>query len=167
MSASEFINAVTATLGASTEALELAHRFMDPSRDVPRYVVGRNEQSVELIEKCAITGLIDDFSRDAGDWRGVPVVASLGVPNDAIIANCSTSISPIDVYRNLNRAGLRQIISFGDLLKAAPETLPPPLGLSRNREKISPFIFKNGRSYMKCYQMRSLSKRCSMLYGFA
>ncbi|MBU2811474.1 FkbM family methyltransferase [Acidithiobacillus thiooxidans] len=137
MSASEFIKAVTATLNAGTEASELARRFMAPSRDVTRYVVGRNEQSMELIEKSAITGLIDDFSRDASDWCGVPVVNSFSVHSDAIIANCSTSISPINVYRNLNRAGLRQIVSFSDLLKASPETLNLPWFVEQQRKDVA------------------------------
>lgn len=155
MSASEFFSAVTATLNASTEAPELARRFMDPSKDVPRYVVGRNEQSVELIEKCAITGLIDDFNRDAGDWHGVLVVASHDVPDDAIVANCSTSISPIDVYRNLNRAGLRQIVSFGDLLKVAPETLNRPWFVEQQREDIALHLQEWERLYEKLTDTQS------------
>lgn len=133
-SRSILIDTVNEALESAPADSDLASRFMASSGDTLRYVVGRNDQSAELIGKFEIKGLVDDYNRGDGHWLGVPVVSSVDVPANAIVANCSTSISPIDVVRNLQQAGLRDIVSFGDLLKIAPDTLSIPWFVSQQRD---------------------------------
>ena len=96
---------------------DLALNFLIPSHATRRYVVGRNKQSLDLIKKCAIRGLIDDFSQGKEYWHGIPIISSQGVPKHALVANCSTSISRVNVRRNLHSAGNKHIIPFGEILK--------------------------------------------------
>ncbi|WP_211210547.1 FkbM family methyltransferase [Arhodomonas aquaeolei] len=114
---------------------EIALKFLNPSHVTERYVVGRNEQSLDLIRKCTIHGLIDDFRQGEEYWHGIPVVSSRYVPEHALVANCSTSISPVNVSRNLHDAGIRHIVSFGDLLKVdSAGSLPLPWFIKQQRE---------------------------------
>ena len=114
---------------------ELALKFLNPSQITERYVVGRNEQSLDLIRNCTIHGLIDDFRQGEEHWHGIPVVSSRSVPEHALVANCSTSISPVNVSRNLHDAGIRHIVPFSDLLKVdSADSLPLPWFVEQQRE---------------------------------
>jgi len=97
--------------------LQLVLHFLNPSRLTKRYVVGRNDQSLQLIRKCTINGLIDHFSQRHDHWHRIPVTSSRDVPENALVAHCSTSISPVNFCLNLHRTGITHIIPSSDLLK--------------------------------------------------
>lgn len=102
-----------------------ASLFLDINPSIKRYVIGRNEQSIELIEKLNIDGLIDDFSTDSF-WQGIPVVKTEKVPTKALVANCSTSISPVRIKKHLDKSGItsigiNEIVYFSDGLIEKPK----------------------------------------------
>ena len=125
----------------------LARRFLSSRGTVKRYVVGRNDQSKELIEKFQIDGLIDDFDQSTSCWSGVPILCSKVASSDAIVVNCSTSIAPLDVEKNLSRSGLRHIVAFGDLLRVAPQDIRQPWFVSQQREDMKQHILEWAELY--------------------
>lgn len=131
------IDAINEALSSKPSDLELARKFITASEKIKRYVVGQNEQSIELIEQYMIHGLIDDFSPGTGHWHGVPILASQEVSANSIVANCSTSISPVNVARKLRSMGIQHIVSFGDLLKVAPDRLNQPWFVAQQRDDIA------------------------------
>jgi len=101
-----------------------------------RYVVGRNEQSAELIEAARIDGVIDDFEKKLSHWKGVPVLPLSVVTKSAVVVNCSTSISPVLVKNNLLKAGINKIVGINELILASNDRLSWPWFVIQQREDL-------------------------------
>jgi FkbM family methyltransferase len=102
----------------------------------PLYVVGKNEQSKELISRFNVVGVIDDYSEASTDWLGVPVVKSGEFDRDAVVINCVSSISPVDVKRNLQAKGHRHVLNLSDLIFGREPFLSLPWFVKEERLEI-------------------------------
>jgi len=98
---------------------DLASRFLMPAPGFTRFVIGRNEQSAEVAALVDLDGLVDDYAKEDETWNGLKVLASAQLPNDAVILNCSTSISPVDVGKKMDAQPIMGLLNIGELIHAA------------------------------------------------
>jgi FkbM family methyltransferase len=105
------------------------------SKAVGIYVVGKNDQSHELIKRYKVLGLIDDFAESYGLWNGVPIVKTRDLDRSSVVVNCATSISPALVKNSLLTAGFYNIISVSDLISTPKECLSLPWFVRQQREE--------------------------------
>ncbi|UCV24217.1 FkbM family methyltransferase [Ferribacterium limneticum] len=129
-----FIDDVNAALHAVPLRQELAHEFLSSSCAVRRFLIGRNEESLAVLNIIKPDGIIDDFAEDLSSWHGVPVIRLQDVPAAAIVLNCSTSISPVTVLETLNNAGIAKVLNFCDLVPIAGRGLSWPWFVSQQRD---------------------------------
>jgi len=88
---------------------QLAGEFLAAKPDGLKFLLGRNEHSAALVQSIAVDGIVDDFS-PGKLWNGKPVIKCDDIPKDAIVVNCSMSISPISAGRRLQKLGLKGCI---------------------------------------------------------
>jgi FkbM family methyltransferase len=122
-------------LGGS-DVRQLANQFLSPQYGGPKYLLGRNEHSAALLQRVEIDGIIDDYFAERS-WHGHPVVKCNDVPKNAIVANCSMSISPISAFRRLQELGVPGCIYYADLYRERPELVPVPFFVADTQEDIS------------------------------
>lgn len=103
------------------------------------YILGKNDDSAEFANRYRVDGLIDDFSQIEEQWNGLPVTKTGNVPKDAIIINCATSISPVQVTKNLKSAGLNNVIDIAELISQDGAILPLPWFVSQQRAEIKQY----------------------------
>ena len=130
----EFRSAVLQAIGETPGNQALALRFLDTSVAATRLVIGRNQQSEALAQLLRLDGLIDDYGEHADGWHGIPVMASVDVPSDAIVVNCSTSISPVAVFQHLEGLGIQSIVNINELTHAAQGRLEWPWFVRQQRQ---------------------------------
>jgi FkbM family methyltransferase len=82
-------------------------------------VIGRNDQTIEISSLIGLNGLVDDFADDDSSWQGLKVVRSDSLPSDAVVLNCSTSISPVDVRNRMLAQGISGCLNICDLVPAS------------------------------------------------
>lgn len=104
---------------------DLARRFFEPS-SARRYAIGKNNETLQLNALVPLQGIVDDFAAGAAPWQGIPIVRTHDVPQDALIANCSTSISPVAVLKHLARHGLSHVVGLHELVVASKGKLAWP-----------------------------------------
>ncbi len=114
-----FETAIRDALEATPENQDLAKVFLSARTGIKRYVVGRNEQSAEIINAVKIDGVIDDYEKTLTELSDVPILSTTEIPANAIVVNCSTSISPVSVKENLLKAGITHILSINELIQAS------------------------------------------------
>ncbi len=120
----------------SSNAKQMAAEFLSASCGGPRLLLGRNDHSAALLQSIEIDGIVDDFF--AGHlWNDKPVIKCEDIPKNAIVVNCSMSISPITAGRRLQKLGLRGCISYADLYKLRPDLIPAPVFVSEMRKDIA------------------------------
>jgi len=136
MSGKIFESAIQAALHLAPENQDIAHYFLSTRNNAKRYVIGKNAQSAELILKYKIDGVVDDFDRTNSHWMGVPVTPAAQLPPDAIVVNCSTSISPVAVSENLARVGIRNILGINELIHASQDAISMPWFVKEQREDV-------------------------------
>lgn len=100
------------------------------------YIIGKNTESYNILNKYKITALIDDNKQDKSKWNGIPIVKTDEVPGDCIVINCSTSIRPIQVTKNLKLAGIKEIIEIHELISEDQQYLPTPWFVSQQRNEL-------------------------------
>ncbi|MFA6180220.1 MAG: FkbM family methyltransferase [Candidatus Methylopumilus sp.] len=118
---------------ASGHFKQLAGEFLAAKPDGLKFLLGRNEHSAALVQSIAVDGIVDDFS-PGKLWNGKPVIKCDDVPKDAIVVNCSMSISPISAGRRLQKLGLKGCISYADLYQARPDLIPAPAFVAEMRK---------------------------------
>ena len=112
----------------------LAVDFISGRTGVPRFVIGKNAESAALIDLYTIDGVIDDFAPAHTLWHGIPVVKRELLPAGAVVVNCSTSISPVDVAQMLHSAGIQHVLSIDALMHAANGRLQWPWFVQQMKE---------------------------------
>jgi FkbM family methyltransferase len=132
MSRQDFIDAVNAALEAPAANQDLARGLLAGAAPRPCFVVGRNDQAADLIDRLPLTGLIDDFAAPGSTWRGLSAIAAAALPDDAVIINCSTSISPVAVEQRM--AGKGTLVSIRELIAAAAGAIEQPWFVRDQRE---------------------------------
>ena len=80
--------------------------------------------------------MIDDFASGMTSWRGIPIVRTHDVPQGALIANCSTSISPVAVQKHLVNHGFHHIIGLHHLVIASGSRLNWPSFVQSMRKEL-------------------------------
>jgi len=78
------------------------------------YVIGKNDETLNLAKLIKIKGIIDDFSKEK-IWKNIEIFNSNSISKKSIIINCSTSISPVDVKINLKSNGFNNVIDYFQL----------------------------------------------------
>ena len=122
----EFEQKVLVALGRIPGRQDLASRFLTPAPDFTRFVIGRNEQSAEVAALVDLDGLVDDFAKEGAAWNDLKVVTSAHLPKDAVILNCSTSISPVDVSTRMGALPIMGLLNISELIYAADGTVKWP-----------------------------------------
>lgn len=125
---------VESALSAPSRQGDLIATFLSANCKRPRYVIGRNDEAVAVLERISVDGVIDDYVKDISHWRGVPVCSLTSVPPEAIIVNCSTSISPVAVIDKLHSAGLKCVLNYGDIIRYGNERFPLPWFVKQQRD---------------------------------
>jgi len=118
--------AVSEALARLNKRSPLAERFFDETSILPRYAIGKNLETIEVNQAVALQGVIDDFETGASTWQGIPIVRTSDVPKNALVANCSSSISPVVVLKHLASAGLENVVGLHELISASEGTLKWP-----------------------------------------
>lgn len=113
------------------------------------FIVGRNDQSYEFATRYHVDGLIDDFSHGHKSWNNIPVLKTSDVPKDAVIVNCTTSISPSLVSRKLDHAGFTKVLEVSSLISEGGEVLSLPWFVSQQRVEME----QNKSWYKSLYAM--------------
>jgi FkbM family methyltransferase len=80
----------------------------------PIYAVGKNSETLKLSQAFNLKGIVDDFS-DNSSWNGIQLLKSDSVDKNALIINCSTSISPISVKRNFQQKNFHCVVDYFEL----------------------------------------------------
>lgn len=116
------------------EASQIGSSLLHDKKKI--YVIGRNDQSSELIKKYNVLGLIDDYNSHELQWNGIPILKTRDIDRSSIIVNCSTSIGPVLVHNNLFKAGFINVISISDLISGDGLQITLPLFVSQQREEL-------------------------------
>jgi FkbM family methyltransferase len=81
-----------------------------------------------------ISGVVDDFTALPTTFHGLPVLRTSGLPSDAIVASCSTSIAPSVALRALASAGCRDVLEFHEIVVAADGRVTAPWFVTQQLE---------------------------------
>lgn len=115
---------------------DLAEGFLSFQLDCPRYVLGRNEHSENLLRSFVFDGVIDDRAQSGSVWLGHYVFAADAIPPDSIIVNASMSIAPLSAEKRLKSLGFKSVISYADLCRVAGSPISLPDYVCEARLKI-------------------------------
>lgn len=100
------------------------------------YVIGKNEQSLEISSRYKVCGIIDDYNASSDLWNGIPVVHTKDVDPSSIVINCVTSISPVLVRNHLRKAGLNNLLEISELISGRGDLLSLPWFVAQQREEL-------------------------------
>ena len=121
-----FYNTIESAIIKVPDNQEYAKEFLSKATNINRYVLGKNNDSAAIIRLIKIDGVIDDFSMPNSFWNNIPLIKSSHLPSDAIVINCSTSISPLSANKIIKTTGVLKILSLYELLYAANGKLALP-----------------------------------------
>ena len=115
----------------------LAEKFVANDNTVTRFLLGRNEHSITLAKLFEIDGFVDDFTSDV-TWHGKPVIKSEKLPDNAIVINCSMSISPVTASQKLQQLKITNggCLNYSDLLALKSKLIPAPAFVAEMHEDI-------------------------------
>lgn len=123
---------------AENHKLPLVDKFISNEGDFTRFLLGRNEHSASLAQLFNIDGFVDDFAVEGTIWNGKPILKSQSLPSNAIVVNCSMSISPITVTRKLELLDIKNggWLNYSDLLMLKPEFISVPKFVAEMRADV-------------------------------
>lgn len=154
-----FFNTIESALKNVPGNQSLAIEFLSDRSNITRFVIGKNEQSSLLINNLKIDGVIDDFEQIEKFWEKAPIIKSRMIPENAIVVNCSTSISPNSVTKNLLAAGVKKLLNFNELVYASNGSMSMPLFVEQMRMNFS----KYSNEWFNIYQILSDQKSKDIL----
>ena len=143
----EFASQVMSALRAAPSQQDVARQFLNASVQIPRFLIGRNEEAKVLQSLVKIDGLIDDFSAERDDAQGTPIIKSSELPADAWVVNCSTSISPVNVNKRLAALKLQHIIGINQIIQASTGALAWPWFVRDQRSSIEHHLVEWAQLY--------------------
>jgi len=111
-----------------------------------RYVLGRNELSRQVCASCEIDGVIDDYTNESY-YVGVPVLRMRELPNDAVVVNCSLSISPVSAQKKLEQSAIRGCFYYCELSAIDGQAYPLPASSLGFRKELREHV----ENYEKLY----------------
>jgi FkbM family methyltransferase len=115
---------------------ELGEEFINVHSRVKRYAFGRNDDTLALSKAIKLDGVIDDFAPVGSFYGEIPVVKAESVSKDAIVVNCTSSISPVNASKRLRSLGLIREIPVASLHFLAPDRFELPLYVRETRDCI-------------------------------
>lgn len=107
------------------------------NQDQKIYVIGKNDQSSEIIKRYKVAGVIDDFSQPSESWSDIPTVKTKDIEPSSLIINCVTSISPVKVKNHLRSAGFQNLLEISDLISENSEPLSLPWFVAQQRDEMN------------------------------
>lgn len=119
---------------SATDFIESKKKLTDGSQKI--YVIGKNEQSSEIIRRYNVAGLVDDFSQSSETWYGTPIVRVENIEENSLLINCVTSISPIKVKNRLQSAGLENVLQVSELISEDGDPLSLPWFVAQQRDEM-------------------------------
>lgn len=125
LSKSEFITQIESSLDYKFSNRDIVDMFLSKSVSVSRYVIGKNLDTVNISKIVKIDGIIDDYS-SLTHWKDFPIIKSSIIDDTAIVLNCSTSISPVEVVNNLYAIGVKNLINLSDIVFHEKTNFPIP-----------------------------------------
>ena len=108
----------------TTDVQRLASLFDEPEGVGRRFLLGCNEDSTALSNVFDIDGFVDDYAKPGTVWNNKPVLKGEDVPKDAVLVNCSTSISPVSVSKRIEGLGLFGTLNYSDLSRVFADRVP-------------------------------------------
>lgn len=116
----------------------LVENLYSKNNNVTRFLFGRNEHSASLSKSIEIDGFVDDFVAEGFFWNSKPVIKTEALPDNAIVVNCSMSISPVTACKKLKQLTINNggILNYSDLLNLKPELTPVPSFVAEMRKSI-------------------------------
>lgn len=130
-----------------SEKASIVKEFLSDQSKGKRFVMGYNEHSRALANVVEIDGYIDDFTHGDVLFEGKPVIKGEQVPSEAIVVNCSMSISPVSAGKRLNELHVSGTIAYCDLLREASELISVPQFVKESREDIK----NNWKNWQRLY----------------
>ena len=134
MKKSKFVNIFNNVLSEIPNNQDLSDIFLSNSNKIKRYLIGKNNQSIEIIDNFSVDGIIDDFDKN-NFWNGIPITKTSELPANAVVVTCSTSISPVSVIEHLQNFNVKNIISFHELQYASKGKLHLPIFMKEFRDE--------------------------------
>lgn len=115
LSENDFNKLIETSLDYKSNKQELVNAFLSDSQDVIRYIIGKNNDSLNIIKNKKINAIIDDYS-EMKYWNEIPLIKSSEIDLNAIVLNCSTSISPVEVSNKIITLGVKNQIFLSDII---------------------------------------------------
>lgn len=115
---------------------EAARDFLDDHRAGPRYAMGKNADSMALHRLVPLDGIIDDYAGPGELWNDIPLIHADDACKQGRVANCSTSIRPLDARDRLRAVGFDTVASLSGIVQAAEGSLPLPSFVEAQRREM-------------------------------
>lgn len=87
-------------------------RLFIGNNNLPKYVFGRNQYTLEIIKRVKLVGVIDEFTQE-NEYCGIPIIHNLSnIKKNAIVLNLIFGIRPLSIQKKIENAGFRCIDFF-------------------------------------------------------
>lgn len=139
MTKQDFTSALDAAIAAPAANQTLARALLSGASERPCYAIGRNAETLSLIGKMRLDGIVDDFAPPGTSWQGLAAIGMAQLPGNAVVINCTTSISPVAVEQRLGDAGIDAILSIEDLVAASDGAIPHATMVREQRDDCDRF----------------------------
>jgi len=149
-----FKNTIDLAINSIPANQELSEEFLSKNSEVSRYIIGKNDDSALLISNLNIDGVIDDYAELPSNWNNIPIIKSIDIPSNAIVVNCSTSISPITVNKMLVKSGVKKILNLNEIIYYMNGIMHLPKFVDQMRKDYN----NNFAEWLKIYEMMSDEK---------
>lgn len=125
---------------------ELVKELLNKNSKRKKYIVGLNKDAENLTKLVRFDGVLNDFTPDKTIY-GIKVISIADIPFDAIVVNCSTSISPINLMKALHKHMIENIVTLHDLIDSNYINLKVPTFVEQQRSD----IFNNIQDWIQIY----------------
>lgn len=129
-----FTSRIDAAIAAPAAHQALARELLSGESGRRCYAIGRNADTLSLIGRVRLNGIVDDFAAPGSSWHGLGAVGMAQLPADSVVINCSTSISPVAVEQRLGEAGIRSVLSIEDVVAASDGAISHATMVREQRE---------------------------------
>jgi FkbM family methyltransferase len=124
----------------------LVYDFFNSANTKRKYIFGINEYSIALSKVYEIDGYIDDFTNSI-EIDGIPIFKTHEIDNDAIVVNCTFSISPVTVEKML-KAKFERYLNYFQLANSLNYLTP----LNRKIQHQNVDFYQNFDQYKNVFE---------------
>jgi FkbM family methyltransferase len=129
-----FISAIEGHLAAEPDNQDLAKSVLAGQSRQPCFVIGKNQQTHDLAKALKIEAIVQDQAEPGSAWEGFKIVGFNDLPQESIVINGSTSISPVAVDQRLQQIGGLTILNVNQLIHASGGKIPWPWFVAEQRQ---------------------------------